>query len=211
MLPVLSADDARFGDGVLRRSRDPTDAQTYEVVMKFIEPGQRTRRPPLPTPNDPMDGRYRPNAGAVLHRGDGLILIAERIERDGIWQFPQGGVEDGESREQAMWRELGEELGLERPRGLCELVAVGPETRYYFPQNADWAMADRYRGQQQTLFLVDYYGSDDHIRLDRHDRPEFRRYRWVSPTEALSMVPRTKRNILWQSLFAWLDLLGHAA
>jgi putative (di)nucleoside polyphosphate hydrolase len=134
--------------------------------------------------------------------------MGERIEAEGVWQFPQGGVEDGESREEAMWRELTEELGLHRPRRVCNLLSVGPTMRYDFPIHAEWTLARHYRGQEQTLFLIDYHGPDDALVPARVARPEFRRICWVTPTEALRLVSKAKRDLVWHTLFMWLDELS---
>jgi 8-oxo-dGTP pyrophosphatase MutT (NUDIX family) len=57
--------------------------------------------------------RYRPNVAAIVQRHDGKILIGERSDVPGAWQFPQGGVKKSETVEQALARELKEEISLE--------------------------------------------------------------------------------------------------
>ena len=47
----------------------------------------------------------------MLANRQGQLLWARRIGQD-AWQFPQGGIGEGESPEQAMYRELKEEVGL---------------------------------------------------------------------------------------------------
>ncbi len=150
---------------------------------------------------------YRPNSGAILHRGDGRILMGERRDAPGVWQFPQGGVEPGESKEEAMWRELSEELGLWRPRRLCSLIAVGPQVRYNFPQGVDWPIARRYAGQEQTLFLLEYYGTNDDIDVHAHEEREFSRFRWVGFLEARELFRPEKREVLTRSIIDFLDKL----
>jgi putative (di)nucleoside polyphosphate hydrolase len=138
---------------------------------------------------------YRANVGAVIRRDDGRILMAERIDRPGAWQFPQGGVEPGESLEAAMWRELGEELGLSPPQHTCRLVAAAPAVRYSFPPGERGHLAKRYAGQEQTLFLLAFTGRDADFRLDAHPHPEFRAIRWVWPEEALELIWEVKRPV----------------
>ncbi len=150
---------------------------------------------------------YRINAGAILHRENGRILMGERSDTRGAWQFPQGGVEAGESREQAMWRELSEELGLRRPRRLCDLVAVGPEVRYDFPDDVDWPLARRYAGQQQTLFLLEYHGTDADIDIHAHKEREFCQFRWVDFREAHDLLRPKKRIVLTRSIIEFLHVL----
>jgi len=58
-----------------------------------------------------FDG-FRPNVGIILSNRDGRVLWARRVGQD-AWQFPQGGIKHGETPEQAMYRELHEEVGLE--------------------------------------------------------------------------------------------------
>ncbi len=139
---------------------------------------------------------YRPSVGAVLRRPDGLLLMAERIDHDGIWQFPQGGIDPGESPEQALWRELGEELGFASPEALCTIVGSAPPTRYEYPPTTRSSLTERYRGQEQVMFLVDYSGTDADFRLDAHTEPEFKSIRWCTLATARELVWIYKAGLL---------------
>lgn len=74
-------------------------------------------------PNNPLKRRDEvqkiltpiPVVAAALLRGDGLVLMQRRPEgavHGGLWEFPGGKVEPGESPVSALLRELGEELGI---------------------------------------------------------------------------------------------------
>ena len=132
---------------------------------------------------------FRPNVAAILRDKSGRILVAERISIDGAWQFPQGGVDDSESLEEALYREMEEEIGVKA--NLVTIVSSKGGYRYEFPKGR--LKYGIYGGQEQTYFLCDFHGTDDDIQLDLHHR-EFARYQWVSPEAfRLSWVPRFKR------------------
>lgn len=139
---------------------------------------------------------YRANVGVILRRHDDLILLCERLRPADTWQFPQGGIDEGESAEEAMWRELTEELGLEHPQEVCSIVAEGPATTYDFAPDYDAPIAKKYRGQRQTLFLVDFHGTDSDFRLDWYHKPEFCDFRWVTAEDALDLMWGFKRPVL---------------
>lgn len=145
---------------------------------------------------------YRDNVGAILRRADGDILLAERIDEADAWQFPQGGVDAGESKRDAMWREVSEELGLREPRRVCEVVAVGPATTYDFPPDYTRPIGRDFRGQRQTLFLLDFAGTDELFDLDRHHAPEFQSVRWVRPSRAVDLIIPMKRVVLERTVEA---------
>lgn len=151
-------------------------------------------------------GRYRKNVGMVLLREDGRILIAERLQGPSAWQFPQGGVDKGESLEEAMWRELSEELGLIPPQETCAILGVGPEVRYDFPPDLNTPIARKYAGQAQTLFVLRFNGADADIDLEAYSEPEFRAVEWVSAEEALRRCWHIKRGVLERTLEALPDV-----
>jgi putative (di)nucleoside polyphosphate hydrolase len=148
---------------------------------------------PLPHPEPVL---YRPNVAAILTRSDGQILIAERLRFRGAWQFPQGGVDDGETTEAALFREVDEEIGVAR-----ELIAIRSQRggyRYAFPKGR--LKYGLYGGQEQTYFLCDFLGRDEDIDLNKHNR-EFGRWKWILPHEfELSWVPRFKQKV-YRSVF----------
>jgi putative (di)nucleoside polyphosphate hydrolase len=144
--------------------------------------------PPLPHPEPVL---YRPNVAAILTRPDGQILIAERLRFRGAWQFPQGGVDDGETAETALFREVDEEIGV--ARDLIQIRSQRGGYRYAFPKGR--LKYGFYGGQEQTYFLCDFLGRDEDIDLNKHNR-EFGRWRWILPHEFdLEWVPRFKHRV----------------
>ncbi len=148
--------------------------------------------PAAPTPKPPPDPLlYRPNVAAILCRPDGMILIAERMRFKGAWQFPQGGVDDGETAEQALFREVEEEIGVRRE--LITIISMRSGYRYAFPKGR--LKYGLYGGQEQTYFLCQFGGKDTDIDLCTHNR-EFGRWKWILPHEFdMSWVPRFKQRV----------------
>ena len=134
---------------------------------------------------------YRPNVAAILTRGNGMILVAERARFKGAWQFPQGGVDDGETAEQALFREVEEEIGVRRD--LITIKSTRGGYRYAFPKGR--LKYGIYGGQEQTYFLCDFHGEDTDIDLSTHNR-EFGRWKWILPHEFdMNWVPRFKQRV----------------
>jgi putative (di)nucleoside polyphosphate hydrolase len=121
---------------------------------------------------------YRPNVAFILRRSDGRILICERSDFPGSWQFPQGGTKGGESAIDALHREVREEIGLRR-RDYQVVETHGPY-RYLF---ADGRNKKGFHGQEQTYFLGDLVEPDREIRLEDAEAGEFRDTRWILPDE----------------------------
>ena len=74
---------------------------------------------------------YRFNVGIVLLNERNQAFWGRRSGQDS-WQFPQGGINAGESSEQAMWRELFEETGL-RPADVTLLGETADWLYYRLP------------------------------------------------------------------------------
>ncbi len=140
-------------------------------------------------PADPI--LYRPNVAAILSREDGSILIAERVTFRGSWQFPQGGVDDGESMEAALYREVEEEVGVSRER--IRVISQRGGYRYAFPKGR--LKYGIYGGQEQTYFFCRFLGTDMDIDLKRHNQ-EFSDWKWIMPAEfRLEWLPRFKKPV----------------
>ncbi len=139
---------------------------------------------------------YRPNVAAILTRDDGRILIAERISFRGAWQFPQGGVDDGESLEQALFREVEEEIGV--PRGSVEIISQRGGYRYAFPKGR--LKYGIYGGQEQTYFLCRFLGKESEIDI-KTSHQEFADWQWIKPAEfKMDWLPKFKKPV-YQAVF----------
>ena len=142
---------------------------------------------------------YRPNVGIVLLNGRNEVFWGKRVGQHS-WQFPQGGIQHGESPEQAMYRELHEEVGL-----LPEHVQIIGRTRdwlrydvpeeYLRRQHATRVHRTAYRGQKQIWFLLRLVGLDSDIQLRASDHPEFDAWRWVPFWIQLDGVIDFKREV----------------
>ena len=142
-----------------------------------------------------------PNVAAILQRANGDIFVAERINIPGAWQFPQGGIDEGEDAEKALFRELAEEIGVKR--ALLESTQRRDGYRYAF--NKGRLKYGIYGGQEQTYFLCRFLGEDNDFNLDATHR-EFVSFKWIKPSEfQMDWVPKFKRHVYRQVM---LDFFG---
>lgn len=139
---------------------------------------------------------YRPNVAAIILNMDNAVLVAQRSGIRGAWQFPQGGVDLGESLDDALFREVEEEIGV-KPEQLQLLDRKGGY-RYDFPKGR--LKYGVYGGQEQVYYLCRFLGRDSDINLDTAHR-EFDKWKWIRPEKFdMDWVPRFKRQV-YQHVF----------
>ena len=137
----------------------------------------------------------------LIFNNEKKLFLGERNNSNGIWQFPQGGVEAGFTLEENVVREAAEELGAEEQLFVIK-AKLNLINQYDFMQTPE-VYKDIFRGQSQTFWLVEYLGNDEDIQLDRHI-PEFRSYKWMSVDEVV-------KNAEPLRLPAYLKALGEAS
>lgn len=150
--------------------------------------------------NDPYP-EHRPNVGVVLFNGEGRVWLGRRARtpEPWNWQFPQGGVDDGEELLDAALRELEEETGARSAEllGRTEGWIV-----YDFPPEVA-ARGGRWRGQKQVWFAFRFTGNDGEFRLDGHHQVEFEAWRWARLDEAPELIVPFKRAAYEQVVAAF--------
>jgi putative (di)nucleoside polyphosphate hydrolase len=149
---------------------------------------------------------YRPNVGIILTNRKGRLLWARRI-RQNAWQFPQGGIRAEETPEQAMFRELEEEIGLQ-----SQHVDVLGSTRGWLRYRLPERFIRRHQepvcvGQKQVWFMLRLIGEERCVRLDLSDKPEFDNWRWVDYWHPLREVVPFKRTVYKKALNELAPLL----
>jgi len=150
---------------------------------------------------------YRPNVGIILCNRDDRVFWARRCGGNG-WQFPQGGVQAHESAEQALYRELNEEVGLQ-PAHVELLGRTRGWLRYDIPSKYRRAnSASSFRGQKQIWFLLRLIGNDTDVRLDVSARPEFEAWHWIDYWHALDHIIDFKREVYQRALTELEPLLS---
>jgi putative (di)nucleoside polyphosphate hydrolase len=142
---------------------------------------------------------YRPNVGIIIANNRNQVLWGKRL-RQHSWQFPQGGIQHGETPEQAMYRELREEVGL-LPEHVRILGRTKDWMRYDVPQ--DWKKSrsrSGYRGQKQIWFLLLLVGRDCDVSLRSSAHPEFDAWRWNDYWLDINAVIEFKRQVYTMAL-----------
>ena len=142
---------------------------------------------------------FRANVGIILSRGSGELFLGGRVGGRG-WQFPQGGVNRGERVEDALFRELKEEIGLE-PQDVKVLGSTQGWLRYRLP--AKYVRRNRHPmciGQKQRWFLLRLKREDAQFDFGRTPEPEFDEYRWVNFWEPVREVIYFKRAVYVRAL-----------
>jgi putative (di)nucleoside polyphosphate hydrolase len=142
---------------------------------------------------------YRLNVGIVLVNDSDRVFWGRRSGHD-AWQFPQGGLATGESALEAMYRELYEEVGLEK----SDVEVLGSTKRwlkYRLPkQYLRHGSAPLVIGQKQKWFLLRLVSSEQKVKLDLSDSPEFDSWRWIDFHEPEDQVIFFKRQVYVQAL-----------
>lgn len=138
---------------------------------------------------------FRPNVGIIICNSRGQLLWARRVGQN-TWQFPQGGVEDGETAEETMYRELFEELGLQKD-DVVVLQQSYSWLKYKLPKRmVHWDSSPVCIGQKQKWFLLKIEnGHENNISFDKHSQAEFDNWRWVSYWYPIRQVVSFKRDV----------------
>ena len=142
-----------------------------------------------------MERLYRPNVAGMMVRQDGKLLICERSGQKGAWQFPQGGIDPGETALEAVRREIGEEVGFLPSQ--YDIVESRRGYRYDYPPEVLEYVREKRRqpfvGQEQEYFLCRLHADATEPVLD--DR-EFCDYKWIAPAEfKLEWLPEFKKKV----------------
>jgi len=137
--------------------------------------------------------KYRPNVAMIIVSSNypqkKEILIAQRNDLLDIWQFPQGGIDQGEEVKETLFREMEEEIGTAD----AEIIAEYPEwISYDFPSKIAAKMKP-YQGQTQRYFLVKL-GENAEINLATQ-HPEFIDYKYVSVSDVLNHTAHFKKSV----------------
>ena len=139
-----------------------------------------------------MEPWYRRNAGIVVSNPEHKVLVCQRADIKSAWQFPQGGIEKGESVKEAALRELKEETSL---TNVEHIVSLENPARYSFPPEVVASMQKRgfnNAGQDIYWSLFLFKGSDEEINLQTSE-PEFINFKWVTLQEAYDLCVDFKK------------------
>jgi len=148
---------------------------------------------------------YRPNVALLLLNQDREILVCERMKVKNAWQFPQGGVDEGETLEEALCREVREEIGL-RPKAY-EILEMRGDYRYVYPpevksrKKKGW-----FDGQEQTYFRC--LLTDEEAEIDvKQKQQEFRDAKWIRPADFnLDWLPVFKREVYRKVMWDFFEV-----
>jgi putative (di)nucleoside polyphosphate hydrolase len=142
---------------------------------------------------------YRFGVGIILVNNHRQVFFAKRIGMV-AWQFPQGGIKEEETPEQAMFRELKEEIGL-NPEDVQVLAATKRWLRYRLPHRLVRQFAKPVCiGQKQKWFLLKLANPQANINLNANEDPEFDSWAWVSYWSPLRQVVAFKRRVYVMAL-----------
>ncbi len=149
---------------------------------------------------------YRKNVAMVVLNKNNQVLLCRRKGTEN-WQFPQGGIDENELCEDAMYRELYEEVGLKS----SEVEILGKtreEIKYDIPITIrSRVLGGKYKGQLQTWFLLKLKGEDCSIDLSKDVSPEFDKFDWVSFWFPLTKIIHFKKEAYRSALKELRELL----
>jgi len=153
-----------------------------------------------------MSDNYRSGVGMMILNEKNKILVGKRLDHpSGFWQMPQGGIDDNEKPEKAVWREMMEEIGTNNAK---LIKSTDQWYKYEIPKDTlktlPWG--EKYIGQKQKWFAFQFTGKDEDINVDTNN-PEFSEWKWILHDNLVdNIVPFKKilyKNVLneFENLF----------
>ena len=138
-----------------------------------------------------MKGKnYRKGVGMVIVNRKGQFFLGKRIGAD-AWQFPQGGIDEGETPEVALYRELYEETGLKKEK--VEIIDISKKWLVYHIPHVFQRSNKKYDGAMQKWFLLRFIGEDgDDINLNATEHAEFDSWKWSDRKTAIKKIIKFK-------------------
>ena len=152
-----------------------------------------------------MTDKYRKCVGMMILNNNKEILVGQRLDHpSGYWQMPQGGIDDNENPEDAVWREMMEEIGTNK----AELIKVSNQwVRYEIPaetlKTLPWGK--KYIGQTQKWFAFQFIGEDSDINVGTDD-PEFSEWKWAKIDSIVDNIVPFKRDVYSTILKEFKDI-----
>lgn len=143
--------------------------------------------------NEFGDPLYRPAVGMMILNAENKIFVGQRLDnKEPAWQMPQGGIGPHEDTDQAMLRELEEEIGTRNVE-----ILVKAKTWYKYdlpPEIAGRLWNGKFKGQKQIWYVLRFRGKDEDININTY-RPEFRSWKWVEKEELLKLIVPFKKEL----------------
>ena len=153
-----------------------------------------------------MKKEYRRCVGMMILNNKNKILVGRRIDHpSGYWQMPQGGIDKEEIPEEAVWREMMEEIGTN------EAKLIETSTKWFtydIPENTlktlPWGK--KYVGQTQRWFVFRFIGHDDSINIETKN-PEFSEWKWAKMDSIIDNIVPFKKKVYSKILNEFKELL----
>lgn len=135
--------------------------------------------------------KYRKAVGVILRNKLGQIYIFQRNDFPENWQCPEGGIDEGETALEAAYREVAEEVGVNK-NNIKPVAETKCFYRYNFPDNR---IMHEYIGQEKKFFLFDYIGDESDFGYKNIDEQEFRAFKMTNKKDIIALVPQFKKDL----------------
>ena len=152
-----------------------------------------------------MEAKYRKCVGMMILNSINQILVGRRLDHpSGYWQMPQGGIDDNENPQEAVWREMMEEIGTNN----AELCKISHQwVNYEIPQDTlnhlPWGKI--YIGQTQKWFIFKFSGEDKDINVETQN-PEFSEWKWMNSNDLVENAVPFKQKVYKAILDEFSDI-----
>ena len=152
-----------------------------------------------------MDSKYRRCVGMMILNASNEILVGRRLDHpSGYWQMPQGGIDQNENPQEAVWREMMEEIGTNK----ADIFKVSTQwINYDIPQETldklPWGK--KWIGQTQKWFIFKFTGQKTDINVHTKN-PEFSEWKWMRHTELIENAVPFKRKVYKSILLSLIHI-----